>query len=95
MSRVFSAQAVLFEANPSHSYMIFPDPNNRGNGRLTKAERDQLAPTLQEHGHNPAKELSANAVMHALLSNAAQEHDAANPGSNQVQAAEQFRQNNP
>lgn len=75
--------------------MIFSDPNNRGNGRLTKAERDQLGATLVAHGHNPTQDLSADAVMHALLSKAAQEHDTANPGSNQVEAANNFRNDNP
>lgn len=73
--------------------MIFPNPHNRGTGKLTKAEREQLGSTLVEQGHNPTKELHAAAVMEALLTKAAKQHDAEHPGSNQAQAAREFCNN--
>lgn len=70
--------------------MIFSDPDNRGNGRLTKTERVQLGSTVKELGHNPNQELSAEVVMQALLLKAAAEHDAKNPDDIQVAAAQKF-----
>jgi hypothetical protein len=73
--------------------MIFPNPNNKGVGKLTIAEREQLGSTLVELGHDPKKQLAAGDVMEALLLNAAKAHDEKHPGSNQVQAARNFRNN--
>jgi hypothetical protein len=73
--------------------MIFPNPNKKGSGKLTIAEREQLGSALVELGHDPKKEIAATDVMQAMLLNAAKEHDKQHPGSNQVKAARNFRNN--
>lgn len=70
--------------------MLFSDPNNRGTGRLTKAEQQELGSELASQGHNPTKEVSAVAVLDALLMRAAKQHDAKHPGSAQTHAAQNF-----
>ncbi|MDT8992816.1 hypothetical protein RQP54_18225 [Curvibacter sp. APW13] len=73
--------------------MIFPNPNNKGVGKLTIAERSNLGSTLEELGLDPKQNLAADDVMQAMLLNAAKAHDQKHPGSNQVQAARNFRNN--
>ena len=73
--------------------MIFSDPENRGHGKLTKPEREQLGSTLAQQGHNPTQEVTAEAVLDALLTQAAQQHDAQTGSTAQTDAARDFLNN--
>jgi hypothetical protein len=73
-------KALFSERVFAHTYMIFPDPNDKTVGRLTEQEKQDLAPQLQKHGIDPNGLVTAEQFMNAVLLKAAKEHEPVQPG---------------